>query len=107
MRKKFQNVFLHFGADKTGSTSIQVALYRARKKLLASGTLAYPPGDSHWQLGSYMSSRPERYICNVLRGNNNPDELRSADAEAFESLNRWLEDAPSCRTLVLSYEGFA
>jgi Wzt C-terminal domain len=106
MERKYRQVFLHFGGDKTGSTSIQSAFNASRKILLESGLVAYPPGRWHAQLGSFFSDSPERYIFNSARGIVDTDYLRKVDRQYFDELTRWIAEAPKCDALLFSYEGF-
>lgn len=106
MKHKFQRVVLHFGADKTGSTAIQSALDGSRRELLEAGLVAYPPGVWHAQLGSAFCAFPEQYVFNQQRGVIDAEYLREADGQYVEELNQWIEAAPHCETLALSYEGF-
>jgi hypothetical protein len=104
--KKFRRVVLHFGADKTGSTAIQKAFDLTRQPLLASGVLAYPPGEWHAQLGSYFCDKPLDYIFNIQVGTSDSDQIRDSDRLYFEKLERWLNQIPACESVLFSYEGF-
>jgi hypothetical protein len=104
--KKFRRVVLHFGADKTGSTAIQKAFDLTRQPLLASGVLAYPPGEWHAQLGSYFCDKPLDYIFNIQVGTSDSDQIRDSDRLYFEKLERWLNQVPACESVLFSYEGF-
>lgn len=106
MAKKFGKVFLHFGADKTGSTAIQTALSLNREFLLSKELLAYPPGDWHAMLGSYFCDQPEHYVYNVLSSAGDVDFLKSEAQKYFSEINDWLVKIKPCRYLVFSYEGF-
>ena len=106
MLKKFKRVVLHFGADKTGSTAIQKAFDLTRQPLLESGVLAYPPGQWHAQLGSFFCDDPLRYIYNAQVGITDIDSIRASDNRYFQELERWLHNAPTCESVLFSYEGF-
>jgi hypothetical protein len=106
MSHKFQKAILHFGADKTGSTSIQITLDNLRDELLNAGLIAYPTGQWHAQLGSYFSAEPENYIFNVMRGVQDRSKLLSEDAEYFQAFDHWVKQCPVCEAIVFSYEGF-
>lgn len=106
MARKFKRVFVHFGADKTGSTAIQSALDGARQTLLDSSLVAYPPGFNHGQLGSCFSDTPEHYIFNVEMGFVDTDHIRESDASYIDRLRQWIDEVPACESLIFSFEGF-
>jgi len=103
--KKFRNVFVHAGFDKTGSTSIQKAFARSRDALAQQGFL-YPDGDWHAQLGSYFCSQPETYIFNELLGQVDLSLIRQLDADYLDAFSAGVE-ASSATQMAVSYEGFA
>lgn len=106
MGKKFAEAVLHFGSDKTGSTTIQTLFDSARGRLVQDGTVAYPPGLHHAQLGSCFSHAPESYAFNREQGAKDRAAIRAADERYFQELSVWLEAVPPCRILLFSYEGF-
>lgn len=102
---KFERVIMHFGADKTGSTSIQSACDSFRETLYQNG-IYYPQGRWHAILGSYFSEKPENYILNVLARDKNRNLLRQRDALYLEELRIELADKNG-DFLLFSYEGFS
>lgn len=105
--KKFEKAILHIGLDKTGSSSIQSALDRNRRKLLETGWVAYPPGRWHALLGSALNDNPTSYFFNKELGLENQDKIISErDDKYLNELNAWIETVPPCQSLVISYEGF-
>ena len=107
MSKKFKRVVLHFGGDKTGSTSIQNFLSTMRQNLIDKQLVAYPPPDSwHATLGSFFCDWPENYVFNYQRGISSKKILEEESRQCVENLNLWLETISSCECLVFSYEGF-
>lgn len=105
-RKKFAKCIFHMGADKTGSTSIQEFFDRHRDVLLNEGTVAYPPGHWHAQFGSCFADEPVKYVWNLEQGRNDEARIKESDSQYLDSLVNWLEKAPACDELLLSYEGF-
>lgn len=104
--KKFKRVVLHFGGDKTGSTSIQGALDSSRSVLLETGIVAYAPGHWHAELGSYFCHSPQNFIYNKQSEIVNISYIKSRDEQYFSNLIHWLNTVPPCENLVFSYEGF-
>lgn len=104
--KKVRRLYIHFGGDKTGSTSIQSFFDTNRANLLNTFSVAYPPGCWHAQLGSYFSDQPEKYIYNVLNGYGDVIDINKQDAAYFNEFCAWLDQTPDVEVLVLSYEGF-
>jgi hypothetical protein len=106
MTRKFQNAYLHFGGDKTGSTAIQMAFDSSRQLLLECGAVAYPFGHWHAPLGTAFCDFPERYVFNTQQGLDDPVYLSQSANQYLEKLTKWIESAPKCESLVFSYEGF-
>ena len=106
MQKPFAQVVLHFGADKTGSSSIQSFLDRTRETLLLEQGIAYAPGIRHGRLGSRFTTDPMRYILNREEGVRDPETIRAADDAYVAGFERWLAGVGGARVMALSYEGF-
>jgi hypothetical protein len=104
--RPFSRAILHFGADKTGSRSIQAYLDRYRDGLLRLYGVGYPPGRRHARLGSASSTDPARFILNFEDGLSDPGAIAAADGAWLDAFESWLRESGGGRTLVLSYEGF-
>jgi hypothetical protein len=106
MQKPFARVVLHFGADKTGSSSIQSFLDRRREPLLREHGIAYAPGVRHGRLGSGFGANPTHYVLNHEDGVRDPAAIAAADRAYLAAFERWCAGVGGARTLVISYEGF-
>ena len=104
--KKFSKAVIHLGGPKTGSTVLQRTLDASRQRLLREGIIAYPEGLWHAELGSCFASQPDKYVYNVLEPPRSRTSRRRRDHRYLQKLIGWLDDAPPCQTLVISYEGF-
>lgn len=104
--KKFSKAVIHLGGPKTGSSFLQRTLDASRERLLKEGIIAYPEGHWHAELGSCFASKPARYVYNVLEPPRSRTSRRRRDHRYLQNLINWLDDAPPCQTLVISYEGF-
>lgn len=83
--KKFQTAVIHFGADKTGSSSIQAACNMYRDLLQANGVY-YPSGVWHNELASCVSVHPENEIANVVYGYTDIHWIQKRDTEYLNNL---------------------
>lgn len=104
--KKFSKAVIHLGGPKTGSTILQRTLDASRNQLLRAGLIAYPEGSWHAQLGSCFASKPAAYVYNVLAPPLSRASRRRRDRRYLKNLTHWLDAAPPCEALVISYEGF-
>ena len=55
---------------------------------------------------SCFASQPDKYVYNVLEPPRSRTSRRRRDHRYLQNLIGWLDDAPPCQTLVISYEGF-
>lgn len=79
MKKKlFKTALLHFGSDKTGSSSIQRAL-NTHRELLNSYGIYYPSGAWHNELASCVSVDPVNEAANIVFGFNDRDFIIKRD----------------------------
>lgn len=95
---------IHIGMHKTGTTSIQAALYRARKALAKRGVL-YPefgPNHSH-PLVSMFHSAPLDYYVNFYSGLDTPAKVDAFNQRHRDSLETQLS-AREWDTVLLSGE---
>ena len=101
----FKTCFLHIGAPKTGTSSIQYTLFNNRKILSEAGFFYPANASNHVFLASRFRDNPEDMIFHKKRGR----LTRSVIDEFHKSeLARFEEDAKKsgCENLVLSSEFF-
>jgi len=94
-----KTIYLHIGAHKTATSSIQESFGTARK-LLANGGYLYPVFTKQDKLifnhsevfYSMFFQKPETYHKNVLYGYNNPDAVNELNRSYNNQLIRQMED---------------
>ena len=101
----FDTCILHIGLGKTGTTSIQTAMY-LNSVALETQSILYPRiSSNHFFLSSCFDDRPERLLFHMDRGRT------SSEISEFNKAHiDWLRDLSlegSCKTLVLSSEFLA
>ena len=98
-------IYLHLGLPKTGTTTIQSALFAERKRLLKSGIL-YPGFAKNHSvpLRSVFSEAPHRLTMNRLRGAGTAEAAAVKVGQWSHALDEALEN-PDWNALVLSAEG--
>lgn len=106
-KKKFSKVLLHFGLDKTGSTSIQSFFHENRHALIDRFGIVYPPGFFHPEIGSFFSSLPEKFVYNFSLDLRDVNFIKNRDFDYFNDLENFLKNLTVCRLIIFSYEGFA
>ncbi len=104
-KKKIENLYIHIGTDKTGSTSIQEFCHWCRDDL-KSHSILYPPGNWHPEFGSYFSSEPDKFIFNKERNIDNAKIIYDRDLNYINEFSIWLDTQEPSEALILSYEGF-
>ena len=98
-------IYLHLGLPKTGTTTIQSALFAERKRLLKSGILYPGFAENHSvPLRSVFSEAPHRLAMNRLRGAGTAEGAGSRVEQWSRALEKALAD-PDWTSLVLSGEG--
>lgn len=105
-----KTIYLHIGAHKTATSSIQEALGKAHEFLAANGYL-YPVFTkreiilfNHSEVFySMFFQKPESYHLNVLYGYNNPDAVNELNRSYHNQLIRQMEDFKGDK-LILSAE---
>lgn len=104
--KKLKKIFLHVGADKTGSTAIQHTFHQNRRLLTEFGYL-YGPQLDHELLAVYFSDAPSE--VDSPDGRSKKHDLEKARKDAVKFISDLDSDIKNASTpyLVLSYEGFA
>jgi hypothetical protein len=102
--KQFKTAFLHFGADKTGSTSIQLACDKYRELLEKHGVY-YPGGIWHKELASCVCEIPEEEISNLVEGYTHSDWIKKRDTEYLKNLRNEIIQKRG-KYLILSNENF-
>lgn len=98
------NIILHIGFDKTGSTAIQLACFANRNALL-SHSIIYPNNWNHGQLGSCFYDEPTRYSYNAELGRNDASLIRVEDRLYLDAMIHEIQNTQA-RTMVLSSEAF-
>lgn len=95
------HLILHAGAQKTGTTAIQQALWTARDDLAAAGLGYVGEGPNHGPaLYSLLSHRRERFPFNLQRGLDRPATLARHNAASRKRLAAALSaPGPSCRLI--------
>ncbi|WP_417655389.1 hypothetical protein [Pseudoalteromonas atlantica] len=106
MNRKFKVAYIHMGADKTGSTTLQSFMDSNRKINESEYGIYYAPEVWQARFASHFSGSSKNFIHNVHSGVQNEAEILALDNAYMESLERWLEGIVNPKTLVLSYEGF-
>jgi len=102
---KLDQIYIHVGLDKTGSTSIQTFMHNNRDVLLKRYQIAYAPENYHARIASFFSETPERITHNV---NNPHQKFRILDERYYEILIEYLINSikNEANKLIISYEGF-
>lgn len=103
-KKQFYKTILHFGSEKTGTTSIQLVCDKNRILLEELGVY-YPSGNWHCELASCFSNYPENEITNIVFGNQNLESLKVRDTNYIKNLRNELSEK-SGKYLLLSCESF-
>jgi hypothetical protein len=100
-----RRAFVHIGAPKTGSKSLQHFLSQNKAVLQRAGILY--PGDGMWhdRIASALMGSDPRFIANAHAGLSDPVEIRALD-DAFMAGATAEMRADQVQTVVLSYEGF-
>jgi hypothetical protein len=100
---------VHIGTEKTGTSSIQMFLYKNRKKLIKSGYhfLQSAGKTSHWALPAYFSEDDrfnELYRDEGIRSRQQIDQFKQNFFEQFEKELRSLKK--NIHTVIISSEHF-
>lgn len=103
--KKLKKIFLHVGADKTGSTAIQSTFHQNRSLMTELGYL-YGPQLDHELMAVYFSAAAAKIDFSDSNAENDELEKRKNDALQFISELEFEIKNNSTQNLVLSYEGF-
>lgn len=104
--KKFNTVYLHFGSDKTGSTTLQEHLDKNRSKNIERYNLYYAPERWHPFLASYMSGSDLNFGFNVETDQNNKEIVVNRDNQYIDKLKKSISLAENNSVYVISFEGF-
>lgn len=106
MSKKFKTIYLHFGSDKTGSTSIQDYLHTYRDELYKKFDIVYAP--DKWQpfLASYMAESDLNFGFNIETNQTNFKKTKERDNHYISRLKERIEKSKEGSTFVVSFEGF-
>jgi hypothetical protein len=102
--KRFEQIFLHIGPHKTGTTAIQ-RMADENRAVLARHEILYPSGRWHGQLGSCFAQNKLAYVYNRHSGFTDLAEIERSDAAYKTRLLQELDDS-DCQDAVFSYEGF-
>lgn len=102
--KPFNKVILHFGSEKTGTTSIQMVCDKNRI-LLENFGIYYPFGNWHCELASCFSMYPENEITNIVFGHQDSKWIKLRDNNYISNLRAELSHK-SGEFLLLSCESF-
>jgi hypothetical protein len=102
--KRFEQIFLHIGPHKTGTTAIQ-RMADENRAVLAQHGILYPSGRWHGQLGSCFAQNKLAYVYNRHSGFTDLAEIDRSDAAYKTRLLQELDDS-DCQDAVFSYEGF-
>jgi hypothetical protein len=82
MAHKAQQLILHFGLPKTGTSALQSALFEQREELLKKHNTLYPGSyENHHFLQALFSKRPERQV-----------QIKRLELERGQAITRFLED---------------
>jgi hypothetical protein len=101
-----RTLYLHIGVHKTGSSSIQSSLHKARDALRKHG-ISYPGRDvDHADLYSPFCDSPHKEHRNLRTGLGTVEAARRWNEEVLDFFSAQLADA-GCRKIVLSAEGFS
>lgn len=101
-----QEILIHCGIHKTGSSSIQQALAKNRQQLLGRGIL-YPSFRAHhFELYAAFCQDPLAYHMNRVRG---LSTLTAVDAARTATLKSFEEELAACRSerVIVSAEDFS
>ena len=101
---KFDQIILHVGPHKTGSTTIQQVCDTNRSRLQQLGIL-YPLGHWHPQFGSFFCASPHEFGYNILEGRTDEYQIKETDRSYMKEFTEQIGQT-SCRRMLLSYEGF-
>lgn len=98
--------YLHIGLHKTGSSSIQIALSKARRGLRRMG-ITYPGSEvNHAELYLAFCDHPEREHSNVRRGISTPEAARRSSMQIMDVIANELQLSRSPK-VILSAEGLS
>lgn len=98
--------YLHIGLHKTGSSSIQIALSKARRRLRHMG-ITYPGSEAnHAELYLAFCDHPEREHSNVRRGICTPEAAKRSNMKFLDAIASELQVNRS-RKVILSAEGLS
>ncbi|MDB3936090.1 hypothetical protein N9383_05165 [Granulosicoccus sp.] len=103
---KFKTVYIHMGADKTGSTTLQAFMDKNRQTNELYFGVYYAPEIWHARFASYFSGSKNTFIHNVHSSLNDVAEITALDSAYMESFESWISGLFEPKILVLSYEGF-
>ena len=106
LTKQFRTAVIHVGTDKTGSTALQTSMDAMRDAFVRRRRVAYLPRDVHHMLGSHFSAEPERLEFNVAEGFSSRLAIQERDRDYLTAVERFLQTAGECETLLISFEGF-
>lgn len=106
MNKKFNTIYLHFGSDKTGSTTIQDYLHTYRDELSNNFNIVYAP--DKWQpfLASYMANSDLNFGFNIETNETNFKKVKERDFHYLSRLKERLKESKNGSNFVVSFEGF-
>lgn len=99
-----KKIYLHAGADKTGSTALQYA-FHLNRDLIRKSSYFYAAGRYHPYLAAHFSDFPSQLDYFRIRPHISLNEIN-------ERAEQWINDLISdvqtsnCDYLILSYEGF-
>lgn len=100
-----KKILLHVGTHKTGSTSIQRALYDNRD-ILESHNIHYLDfGSNHWHLYSAFMHNPWEWFEHQ-RMNRKREEVEALNAETLRNVKEEIADSP-CDNIIISSEYLA
>jgi hypothetical protein len=99
-----KEIILHIGSAKTGTTTIQKALYQSADTLLKHG-IYYPTISSNHgrKLSTLFSSHPEKMPSNIRLGLTKKSELKKANKQCKKTLESYLTN-PKIKKVIFSGE---
>lgn len=103
-----KKIIVHAGLPKTGTTSIQEALYQHRGVILENAQLLYPSiSDNHTNaLCTMFLEKPETHIANRMAGRLTSEQVAPYKASCYEALENEIKST-EWTTLLLSAEGLS
>lgn len=103
-----RKIIVHAGLPKTGTTSIQEALYKHRTTLLDSDRILYPSiSDNHTNaLCTMFLAKPETHIANRMAGRTTSELVQPFKMSCFEQLENEISNS-DWSTLLFSAEGLS